>query len=171
MGEGIAGWVAQSGATVNIPDAYADARFNKDIDQRSGFRTHSILCMPMPDHKGHTIGVIQVLNKRARPFDADDEALLATVAAHAGINIENSKLYRSVVHKNQALLEAQEQLRHRIRELDLLVEIEREASASLDLDELLGRLLARAMQLLDCEAGSVLLREHASGQLFFRTAL
>jgi signal transduction histidine kinase len=126
--------------------------------------------MPMPDHKGRTIGVVQVLNKRCRAFDADDESLLATVAAHAGISIENSKLYQSVLDKNHELLLMQEQLRQRIRELDLLVEIEREASVSLDLDELLGRLLSRAMQLVDTEAGSVLLREQTSGQLFFRSA-
>jgi signal transduction histidine kinase len=161
-GAGIAGWVAESGETVNIPDAYNDDRFHKEVDQRSGFRTRSILCMPMPDHLGRIIGVVQVLNKRARPFDADDESLLATVAAHAGISIEASKLYQSVLSKNQELLHAQEQLRQRIRELDLLVEIEREASLALDLDELLARLLSRAMQLLDVEAGSVLLREHAA---------
>jgi signal transduction histidine kinase len=171
MGDGIAGWVAKSGETVNIPDAYADPRFNKEVDRTSGFRTRSILCMAMPDHKGRTIGVVQVLNQRTRPFNPDDEALLATVAAHAGIAIENSKLYQSVVAKNQALLDAQEELRHRIRELDLLVEIEQEASASLDLDEFLDRLLMRAMQLLDAEAGSVLLRERVSGELFFRSAL
>jgi signal transduction histidine kinase/putative methionine-R-sulfoxide reductase with GAF domain len=170
-GEGIAGWVAHSGQTVNIPDAYSDERFHKEIDQRSGFRTRSILCMPMPDHLGKIIGVVQVLNKRGRPFDSDDESLLGTVAAHAGISIEASKLYQSVLAKNQQLLEAQEQLRQRIRELDLLVEIEREASLALDLDELLARLLSRAMQLLDAEAGSVLLRERVSGALFFRTAL
>jgi signal transduction histidine kinase len=170
-GEGIAGWVCDSGQTVNIPDAYSDDRFNREIDQRSGFRTRSILCMPMPDHLGRTIGVVQVLNKRGRAFDSDDEGLLATVAAHAGISIEASKLYQSVLAKNQQLLDAQEQLRQRIRELDLLVEIEREASLALDLDELLARLLSRAMQLLDADAGSVLLRERASGELFFRTAM
>jgi signal transduction histidine kinase len=170
LGEGIAGWVAKSGETVSIPDAYADPRFNKDTDTRSGFRTRSILCMPMPDHQGKCIGVVQVLNKRARPFDVDDEALLATVAAHAGISIENSKLFHSVVSKNQQLLTAQEELRQHIRELDLLVEIEQEASGSLDLDEFLDRLLLRAMQLLDVEAGSVLLRERHSGELFFRSA-
>ena len=136
-GEGIAGWVAQSGETVNIPDAYADPRFNQSVDKASGFRTRSILCMPMPDHKGRTIGVVQVLNKRLGPFDVDDEALLATVAAHAGIAIENSKLYLNVLGKNVALLSTQDQLRQRIAELDLLFEIEREASAALDLDELL----------------------------------
>jgi signal transduction histidine kinase len=170
VGDGIAGWVAKSGETVNIPDAYADPRFHPEVDQRSGFRTTNILCMPMPDHQGRTIGVVQVLNKRGRPFDADDEAMLATVAVHAGISIENGKLFQSVVDKNRALLVAQAELRQRIRELDLLVEIEEEASRSLDLDELLDRILARAMQLLDAEAGSILLRDRASGDLFFRSA-
>ena len=170
-GEGIAGWVAQSGETVNIPDAYADARFNKDVDLRSGFRTRSILCMPMPDHHGAVLGVMQVLNKRGRAFDRDDEALLQTVAAHAGVSIENARLYESVVSKNAALLKAQDELRQRIRELDLLVEIEREATASLDLDEFLDRLLHRATVLVDAEAGSVLLRERGSEALFFRAAV
>jgi signal transduction histidine kinase len=169
-GEGIAGWVAQSGATVNIPDAYADPRFNQSVDKASGFRTRSILCMPMPDHKGRTIGVVQVLNKRLGPFDVDDEALLGTVAAHIGIAIENSKLYLNVLGKNMALLSTQDLLRQRIAELDLLFEIEREASAAVDLDSLLARLLSRAIQLVGVEAGSILLREKSSGELFFRTA-
>jgi signal transduction histidine kinase len=168
-GEGIAGWVAQSGATVNIPDAYADPRFNQAVDKASGFRTRSILCMPMPDHKGRTLGVVQVLNKRLGPFTADDEALLATVAAHSGIAIENGKLYLSVVGKNAALLRTQAELKQRIADLDLLFEIEKEASAALDVDELLSRLLSRAIQIVGAEAGSVLLRERG-GELFFRTA-
>jgi signal transduction histidine kinase/putative methionine-R-sulfoxide reductase with GAF domain len=170
MGEGIAGWVARSGATVNIPDAYADERFQKEIDQRTGFRTRSILCMPMPNHQGRIIGVVQVLNKRDRPFDADDESLLGAVAAHSGIAIENSKLYLSVLAKNAALVEAQEQLRRKVEDLDLLVEIQREMSAAVGLDELLDRLLARAMQLVEAEAGAVLLVDRASGELFFRAA-
>jgi signal transduction histidine kinase len=168
-GEGIAGWVARSGETVNIPDAYADPRFNQAVDKASGFRTRSILCMPMPDHRGHTIGVVQVLNKRLGPFSSDDEALLATVAAHSGIALENGKLYLSAVGKNAALLRTQAQLKERIAELDLLFEIEREAAAALDLDELLSRLLERAIQLMHAEAGSILLRERG-GELFFRTA-
>jgi signal transduction histidine kinase len=169
-GEGIAGWVAQSGATVNIPDAYADPRFNQSVDKSSGFRTRSILCLPMPDHKGRTLGVVQVLNKRLGPFTTDDEALLGTVAAHAGIAIENSKLYLNALGKNQALLSTQAKLRQRIAELDLLFEMERETSAAIDLDELLARLLSRAIDLVGVEAGSILLREKSSGELFFRTA-
>jgi len=168
-GEGIAGAVAQSGATANIPDAYADPRFNQTFDQKSGFRTRSILCMPMPDHKGGILGVVQVLNKRLGPFSGDDEALLATVAAHAGIAVENGKLYRSVLGKNSALLRTQNELRQRIAELDLLFELESEASAAFDLDELLARLLSRAIKLVDVEAGSILLRDRG-GELYFLTA-
>ncbi|HEX4460250.1 MAG TPA: GAF domain-containing protein, partial [Polyangia bacterium] len=146
-GEGIAGAVVQSGITANIADAYADPRFNPTFDHRSGFRTRSILCMPMPDHKGGILGVVQVLNKRLGSFTGDDEALLATVAAHAGIAVENSKLYRSVLGKNTALLHTQNELRQRIAELDLLFELESEASAAFDLDELLARLLTRAIEL------------------------
>src|SRR5436309_1979844 len=47
VGEGIAGWVAQSGEVVNIADAYADERFQQEVDRRSGYRTRSILCMPL----------------------------------------------------------------------------------------------------------------------------
>ncbi len=164
-GKGIAGWVATSGETVNIADVYEDERFDPSNDQRSGFRTTSMLCMPMPDHTGRTIGVIQVLNKRHRAFDADDEALLQTVAAVAGINIENARLYASVVDKNRALVDTQAELRQRLTELDLLYRIEGETSASLDEDELTERLLTRAAELVDAGDAIALLREPRSGQL------
>src|SRR5262245_10128779 len=56
VGEGIAGWVASSGETVNIPDAYVDTRFQPAVDLRSGYRTRSILCAPMRDSQGKTVG-------------------------------------------------------------------------------------------------------------------
>jgi signal transduction histidine kinase len=164
-GKGISGWVATSGETVNITDAYADERFDPSNDQRSGFRTRSILCMSLPDHGGTIIGVIQVLNKRGRPFDADDEALLQTVAAVAGVNIENARLYASVLDKNRALIEAQAELRSKIAELDLLYRIEMETAASNDQDELIERLLARAVELVDAGEALALLREPRSGEL------
>src|SRR5205823_1056373 len=96
VGEGIAGWVAQRGEVVNIPDAYADARFQQEYDRRTGYLTHSILGMPMRNNVGRIVGVIQVLNKRGGPFSREDEALLHTVGGQAAISIENSKLYLSV---------------------------------------------------------------------------
>jgi signal transduction histidine kinase len=165
-GKGIAGWVASSGETVNIPDAYADDRFDPSHDRKIGFRTRSILCMPLPDHAGTTIGVIQVLNKRGRAFDVDDEAILQTVAAVAGVNIENARLYASVLDKNRALLDVQTELRGKITELDLLYRIETETAAALDHDELLERLLARAAQLVDASEALALIREPRSGELY-----
>ncbi len=159
VGEGIAGWVAQSGETVNIPDAYSDTRFQPAVDLRSGYRTKSILCMPMRNNQGAIIGVVQVLNKQGGPFTAEDETLLAALASQAAVAIENSKLYQSMVKKNVELLDAKEKLQQRSNELNLLFEVEREMNAALNLDELLDRLLRRAMQLLGAEAGSIVLRE------------
>ena len=164
MGEGIAGWVAQTNETVNLVDAYTDPRFHKEIDQRTGFRTTSMLCMPMPDSQGRALGVLQVLNKRARAFDGDDESMLATVAAHAGISVENSRLYVSVVAQRA-------ELQRKVADLDLLLEIEHEVAAAHDLDDLLHRLLARAVQLVRSEAGAIVLRDPASGQMYFRSTV
>jgi signal transduction histidine kinase/putative methionine-R-sulfoxide reductase with GAF domain len=171
-GEGIAGWVAQGGETVNIPDAYQDPRFNQEVDRRSGFRTKSILCMPMRNNLGRIVGVVQVLNKKGeQPFSEADESLLALLGSQAAISIENSKLYLSVIGKNVELLVTQEKLEHKMKDLDLLFEIEREINAAADLDELLGRLLQRAMDLIETEAGSIVLYDQSKGDLYFRTAL
>jgi len=170
-GEGIAGWVAESGEVVNIPDAYADPRFQQEFDRRSGYRTRSILCMPMRNNLGRIVGVVQVLNKNdGGPFSREDEALLHTVGGQAAISIENSKLYLSVVGKNVQLLETQEKLEQKMYELDLLFEIEEEMHGAVDLDEMLDKLLVRAMDLVGTEAGSILLREQRTDELYFRTA-
>ena len=112
VGECIAGWVAQSGQVVNIADAYRDTRFQPAVDLRSGYRTRSILCVPMRNRAGAVVGVVQVLNKRApalaetrtdenisatlslfSPFAAEDEELLLALASQAAVVIDNSKLY------------------------------------------------------------------------------
>ncbi len=169
LGEGIAGWVAASGEVVNIPDAYQDARFNADFDRQSGYRTRSILCMPMVNNLGSTIGVIQVLNKRGGPFTREDETLLAAMASQAAVSIDNSKLYHSVVEKNLELEETHRQLAQKTEDLNLLFEIEAEMNAALDLDGLLDRLLKRAMELVAAHAGSILLRERSTSDLYFRS--
>ena len=68
VGEGIAGHVAATGETLNIPDAYSDARFQPRVDHESGYRTRSILCAPMRGSRGQIVGVLQLLNKRDGPF-------------------------------------------------------------------------------------------------------
>lgn len=93
LGRGIAGSVAVDGQPVNIPAAYDDPRFDPAHDRRTGFRTRSILCIPMVNHEGAVVGVIQALNKRDRPsFTVRDEQVLAAMAAQAGVALENARL-------------------------------------------------------------------------------
>jgi len=94
---GIAGHVASNGVGLNIPDAYKDPRFNQAVDKATGFRTVSILCMPLRDRRGEVLGVIQCLNKtgpRNEPaiFSAKDEIVLSAVAAQAAVFLDNMAL-------------------------------------------------------------------------------
>ena len=93
---GIAGTVFTSGKPVNIPHAYADLRFNPSFDKQTGFFTRSILCMPVFNKEGKTIGVSQVLNKRGGSFNAEDEKRLAAFTSQISMGIENAKLFDDV---------------------------------------------------------------------------
>ena len=80
LGTGLAGQVAVTGETINVPDAYADPRFDRDIDLRTGFRTLNMLVVPVWGSRGKPVGVIQALNKRDGTFERRDQMLLETVA-------------------------------------------------------------------------------------------
>lgn len=101
MGKGIAGYVAVSGETINILDAYADPRFNPEIDRRTGYRTKTILCMPMKNKDGMVIGVFQLLNKYGGPFTPEDEEFLDGLSIHASIAIENALLAKQMIQNEQ----------------------------------------------------------------------
>jgi adenylate cyclase len=106
---GIAGAVFASGKTINIPHAYADLRFNPEFDRKTGFFTRSILCVPVVNKFGKTIGATQVLNKRGGPFSAEDEARLRAFTAQVSIALENAKLFADVQEMknyNEAMLES-----------------------------------------------------------------
>jgi HD-GYP domain-containing protein (c-di-GMP phosphodiesterase class II) len=96
IGLGIAGYVAQTGKIVNIQDAYADPRFNQETDLRTGYRTRTILCVPMQNHLSEVIGVLQVLNKRDDVFTREDEDLLLALSSQAAVAIENAILYEDI---------------------------------------------------------------------------
>src|SRR5690606_4952828 len=91
IGEGIAGWVAKTGKSVNIKDAYRDQRFNQNVDNETGFQTRSCLCQPIRNHERKIIGVVQVLNKHEGYFTVEDENLLSAISSQVAVSIENSK--------------------------------------------------------------------------------
>lgn len=170
VGEGLAGWVAKSGEKLNIKDAYQDVRFDAEWDRRTGYRTRSTVCVPMKNRHGRTLGVVQVLNKRAGHFTPEDESLLNALATQAAVSIENGKLFISVINKNMELLDIKEQLERRVRELDVLFEIAQVSASAAELDDLLEGVLARAVRAIEAEAGAILLAE-PSGDLRFRCAV
>ena len=89
LGSGIAGAVAQSGAAIRIDDAYADPRFNRDVDKRTGYTTRSILSLPVKDMDGEVFAVAQLLNRRdGQPFDAEDEQRFAEFVQSLGVIFE-----------------------------------------------------------------------------------
>ncbi len=92
-GQGLAGWVAQSGQPLLISDAYKDPRFDRGYDQLTGFRTRSILTVPLKI-KDEVLGVLQVLNKLGQDtFDQHDLSLFLSFACMGSIALENAQLF------------------------------------------------------------------------------
>ena len=101
ISRGIAGCVAATGDTINLADAYADPRFESEVDLRLGFRTKSLLCLPIRNKDGETIGVLQLLNKKAGPFTRADEGMLRAISDHVALALENAQLHREMIHKQR----------------------------------------------------------------------
>ena len=99
--QSIAGYVALTGEIVNLEDAYAvppgaPYDFNPRFDELTGYRTRSVLAVPMRTPGGRTIGVIQLINPGAGPYDARQEALAVSLASQAAVALENSQLYAEI---------------------------------------------------------------------------
>ena len=87
LNQGIAGHAAATGQTVNVQDVYTDKRFYHDVDQKSGFKTTSILAVPMK-RKERLVGVLEILNKKGgKPFRKDDVTISEIIASQAAVVI------------------------------------------------------------------------------------
>lgn len=165
-GEGLAGWVAETGNSINIGDAYNDARFQPGVDLQTGFDTRNMLCQPVRNQDGEIIGVVQVLNRAEGSFSDRDENLLSAIASQTAVAIENSKLYLSVVEQNVKLERARMDLQHKVRELDLLYDVERELSGAIDLNELIASITQKTLELISAQASALTLHETGHNRMF-----
>ena len=95
IGQGIAGWVAQTGQPTLVHDTTQDPRWFDGVDDRTGFVTRSILCVPLLV-KGELIGIVEVLNKKQGKFDDKDLQLLQSIASPVAIAIQNARLHQQV---------------------------------------------------------------------------
>ncbi|MBO6088675.1 GAF domain-containing protein [bacterium] len=107
--KGLAGYVVKTGEPLNIADAYADDRFNPDIDKKTGYHTKTILCMPIKNNNQEIIGAFQVLNKFGGVFTKSDEDLLVAIGGSASIALENAQLFerqKELYKEQKALFES-----------------------------------------------------------------
>ena len=107
IGQGIAGYVAARGKSILVNDIEKSPHFFPMVDESTGFRTQSALCVPMVS-QGKVIGVIEVLNKINGEFDTDDKDLLQSIATSVCIALENARLYKETV----SMAEQERDIRH-----------------------------------------------------------
>ena len=160
MRRGIAGHVALTGETVNIRDAHQDLRFNPEMDKSTGYRTKTILCMPVREpsggglDQGDIIGVVQAINKNPRydKFDVEDETLLATFSAQAAVAVKNSRLF-------ERTLAAQ-------KRSDALLEVTNALSKELKLGPLIRVVVAKVQDLLQAQRCTVFIVDDEKKELY-----
>jgi len=99
LGQGISGSVARTGVPVRIEDAYADPRFDRSWDEKSGFRTRQVLCAPIRNRASAIVGVFQLLNRVEGAFTEEDEKYLDALSVHAALALENAQLHASALEK------------------------------------------------------------------------
>ena len=153
---GIAGSVFTKGEGVIIHDTYADTRFNRDVDTRTGYRTRNILCVPIRNKKLEVIGVTQALNKREAQFDTDDQQLLEALSSQAAAALENARLFEKVERAQ--------------REEAVLIDVVSLIASEILLEPLLEKILAAATQLLGADRGSLFLYDPSRNELYSRVA-
>jgi Nif-specific regulatory protein len=111
---GVAGYVVSKGETVLIDDAYKDDRFNPEVDDRTGYRTQNICCVPLKGRDERILGAFQILNKRAGSFTDEDVEMLVTLARHAAVTIERTLQYYALTDTVSNLSQENIWLRHEI---------------------------------------------------------
>jgi len=154
---GIAGWVFSQGEATLIHDAYADERFNRSIDEQTGFVTRSVLCVPVRTVKGEVIGACQVLNKKRGRFTKGDLKLLERMTEQASVALQSTQY-----------VERMEKTRE--QEMEFL-DIVSDVTSELDLGSLLQKVMAEATRMLHADRGTLFLNDEKTNELYSRVAM
>jgi adenylate cyclase len=148
---GIAGAVFRAGVGEIVHDAYSDPRFNREIDEQTGFTTRSVLCAPVKNAKGVTVGVVEILNKREGAFDENDLELVERMTSACAITLES-------LHRLEGMSRARE------RELAFL-NVVSDLTSELELGALLGKVMSEATRMLDADRTTLFLNDEKTGDL------
>src|SRR5216684_3593839 len=101
IGKGLAGTVAATGEALILHDVYEDPRFDRSLDQKTGYRTRSMLCVPIRNREQKIVGVLQLLNKTTGMFGAGDLDFLNSISDHMAIAMENATLHMELLEKQR----------------------------------------------------------------------
>ena len=143
LGQGIAGWVAQNQEPVIANQARKDPRFSPELEERIGFRIDSIICVPLL-RRGKLLGVVVAMNKLyGKEFTPDDLKVFSSLADQVAIALDNSYLYRKA--------------RKETMEKEILLDVDRLISSSLNLDEVLELILDSLKRLVKYDAAAIFL--------------
>jgi adenylate cyclase len=153
---GISGHVATTGQTLNIADAYAHPLFNPEIDQRTGYHTRTILCAPIRNQRGDTIGVLSAINRREGTFTDEDVAALHALGGLLAVPLENSILYEEVVARQQ--------------EVSTLLDVGHALAQTLELGRLIEVIMRKAREIMDAERSSLFLIDRHTQELWSKVA-
>jgi signal transduction histidine kinase/putative methionine-R-sulfoxide reductase with GAF domain len=162
-GEGIAGAVVQSGRSVRIDDAWLDARFHRATDEATGYRTRSLLAVPLLEG-GRVRGVVEALNKDGGAFDDDDEDLLLGIGGEIALAVERARQVEEL-ERQRATLD------RRVQELDTLVDIDRAIAGADSVQAILDVVCARVMDVVKSDGASIALLDKRTSALLYRSAV
>lgn len=157
-GSGVAGRCIDSGQAVMISDAYNSKSFNAEIDKATGYRTRNILCVPMANLDGKTIGCLQLLNKLEGMFDAADEAFCLAFAAQAAVAIESAYLHLEKARIIGNLSDTQVRLNQKVEQLEIVRELEGFVNESATVYDFVSAVLRRAVRSVGAEVGRLMIR-------------
>ena len=100
-GCGLVGESLEKRQIINVPDAYLDPRFSSSVDHTTGYRTRSILSIPLLGRKGEPVGVMQLLNKRGGVFDHSDELAATALAAQCAVALQRTQMTEALLLKER----------------------------------------------------------------------
>ena len=154
---GIAGAIFNSKQGEIIHDVYSDKRFNKEVDQETGYKTKNMICSPVKTVDGRIIGVIQVLNKKKGRFTKDNLNFVDAIATQAAVSIQNAQ--------NNEFFQ-----KKRAQEMEF-VSIVSDVTAEIDLSALLKRVMEEATRMLNADRATLFLNDEKTNELFSRVAM
>ncbi len=154
---GVAGAIFSSGKGEIIHDAYQDGRFNRSIDEQTGFVTKSILCAPVKTEKNEVIGVVQVLNKNDGEFNQEDLQLLEAMTTQASVALQSTQFVERM-------------RKTREKEMEFL-DVVSDVTSELELGSLLKKVMAEATRMLNADRSTLFMNDEKTNELFSRVAM